>query len=116
MNDAVAFLPSRDRVRPWSFPCRRTHRSGGFDQPIGWGADVPAVEESQYRIERFDAAGGCITRPPEPRSTMSNIQVAGARTLPFTGLATLPIVLIGSALSLTGVVLTLLRPKPNRSV
>jgi hypothetical protein len=47
---------------------------------------------------------------------MSNIQVAGARTLPFTGLATLPIVLIGSALSLAGVVLTLLRPKPNRSV
>lgn len=47
---------------------------------------------------------------------MSNIHVAGARTLPFTGLATLPIVLIGGALSITGFILTFLRPKPNRSV
>jgi hypothetical protein len=70
----------------------------------------------QYRIERFEAGGGCITRPSEPRSTMSNIHVAGARTLPFTGLATLPIVLIGGALSITGFILTFLRPKPNRSV
>jgi hypothetical protein len=116
MNDAVAFLPSRDRVRPRSFPFRRTHRSWGFDQPIGWGTDVRAAEESQYRIERFEAVGGCITRPPELRSSMSNIHVAGARTLPFTGLATLPIVLIGGALSITGFILTFLRPKPNRSV
>jgi len=47
---------------------------------------------------------------------MSNIHVAGARTLPFTGLATLPIVLIGAAISIAGFLLTILRPKPSRSV
>jgi hypothetical protein len=47
---------------------------------------------------------------------MSNINVAGARALPFTGLATLPILLIGAVISLIGFVLTILRPKPNRSL
>jgi hypothetical protein len=116
MNDAVAFLPSRDRVRPRSFPFRRTHRWWGSDQPIGGGTEVRAAEESQVPDRVIRGSGGCITRPPELRSSMSNIHVAGARTLPFTGLATLPIVLIGGALSITGFILTFLRPKPNRSV
>ncbi|MCW2966074.1 MAG: hypothetical protein JWO17_3326 [Actinomycetia bacterium] len=46
---------------------------------------------------------------------MSNINVAGARALPFTGLATLPFLLIGAAISLIGFVLMILRPKPSRS-
>lgn len=44
---------------------------------------------------------------------MSNIHVAGTRTLPVTGLATLPILLIGAVITLTGFLLTILRPKPN---
>jgi hypothetical protein len=47
---------------------------------------------------------------------MSSMQVAGARSLPFTGLATLPILLIGTAISLIGFVLMLLRPKPSPSL
>ena len=48
---------------------------------------------------------------------MSNIQVAGgARALPFTGLAALPILLLGALISLTGFVLTLWRPKTSRSI
>jgi hypothetical protein len=44
---------------------------------------------------------------------MSNIQVAGTRTLPFTGLAALPILLIGATITLIGFLLTILRPKSN---
>jgi hypothetical protein len=48
---------------------------------------------------------------------MSNIHVAGARALPFTGLATLPILLIGAVLSVIGFALTIVgRPKLNRSI
>jgi hypothetical protein len=47
---------------------------------------------------------------------MSNIHVAGSRALPFTGLATLPILVIGAVISLMGFLLTIGRPKPNRSI
>jgi hypothetical protein len=47
---------------------------------------------------------------------MSNIHVAGTRALPFTGLATLPILLIGAVISMIGFVLTIGRPKLNRSI
>lgn len=43
---------------------------------------------------------------------MSNIHTsAGTRTLPFTGLATLPILLIGATISAAGFVMTMWRPK-----
>jgi hypothetical protein len=47
---------------------------------------------------------------------MSNIQVAGGtRALPFTGLATLPILLLGALISVAGFVMTLARPKTSSS-
>jgi hypothetical protein len=68
-------------------------------------------------IGSIDSAQPAAATPARMnRSTMSNIQVAGARTLPFTGLATLPILLIGAAISVTGFLLTILRAKPSRSV
>lgn len=43
---------------------------------------------------------------------MSNINLAGqARALPFTGLASLPLLLAGAVLSAVGLVMTLVRPK-----
>jgi hypothetical protein len=48
---------------------------------------------------------------------MSNIHVAGgSRALPFTGLATLPILILGSLLSAAGFVMTFWRSKAGRSV
>jgi hypothetical protein len=48
---------------------------------------------------------------------MSNIHVAGGtRALPFTGLATLPILAIGAAISAIGFLMTIRRPKPNRTI
>ena len=45
---------------------------------------------------------------------MSSIQVTGTRPLPFTGLATLPILLIGAVMTATGFLLTIGRPKPKQ--
>jgi len=42
---------------------------------------------------------------------MSNIQVPGGRGLPFTGFATLPLVLVGLVLSLLGGLMALVRPR-----
>ena len=43
---------------------------------------------------------------------MSNLNVAGqGRALPFTGLAALPLMLVGALLSLVGAALALVRPK-----
>lgn len=48
---------------------------------------------------------------------MSNIHVAGgSRALPFTGLATLPILAIGALISAAGFVMTFWRPKTSRSI
>lgn len=49
---------------------------------------------------------------------MSNMHVSGAsRTLPFTGLATLPILVLGAIISAVGFVLTAWRPaKSTRNV
>jgi hypothetical protein len=45
---------------------------------------------------------------------MSNINVAGqGRALPFTGLASLPLLLLGAILSLVGALLTRMQPKKN---
>jgi hypothetical protein len=48
---------------------------------------------------------------------MSNIHANGAtRTLPFTGLATLPILVLGAIISMVGFVLTMWRsPKSART-
>lgn len=48
---------------------------------------------------------------------MSNIHVAGGtRALPFTGLATLPILILGAIISGIGFLLTIRRPKLNRTI
>jgi hypothetical protein len=48
---------------------------------------------------------------------MSNIHTsAGTRTLPFTGLATLPILLLGAMISAVGFVMTVFRPKAKRTI
>jgi hypothetical protein len=45
---------------------------------------------------------------------MSNINVAGqGRALPFTGLASLPLLVLGAILSLVGALLTRMQPKKN---
>jgi hypothetical protein len=44
---------------------------------------------------------------------MSNIHVSGARALPFTGLATLPILVLGALLTAAGFIITLCRPRSN---
>jgi hypothetical protein len=48
---------------------------------------------------------------------MSNIHTSGAtRTLPFTGLATLPILLVGMIISLVGSAMAFRRPKSARNI
>ncbi|HEV8463089.1 MAG TPA: hypothetical protein VGQ38_20550 [Gaiellaceae bacterium] len=48
---------------------------------------------------------------------MSNIHVAGgSKALPFTGLATLPILVIGALISAAGFLMTIRRPKTSRSI
>jgi hypothetical protein len=70
------------------------------------------TEESECRKTPFRRSGGCITADENQGARMSNIQVAGGpRALPFTGLTTLPILLLGALISVVGFVLTLARPK-----